>query len=163
MVKPDPLGPPTLDCAVGCFSLAVHPAGDSRAHCPRAKVQFCLEFRLQAATCGCPSKPPEGGTPNGGGQCQDPPVAVGRALPDFAHRSQFVIISINETGAGSFGLFGDCPGFGPWNSAAGGGQTVAAHHRVRRLCRRLRPNLLAAATLTTGKRLAGTLAPPMSL
>jgi hypothetical protein len=40
---------------------------------------------------------------------------------------------------------------------------VAAHHRVRRLCRRLRPNLLAAATLTTGKRLAGTLAPPMSL
>jgi len=68
-------------------------------------------------------------------------------IPVLARGRKKVIIIINETGFGSFGLFGDCPGFGPWNSAAGGGQTVAAHHRLPPLRRRLRQNLLAVAAL----------------
>ena len=65
-------------------------------------------------------------------------------FPVLARWRKNVIIIINETGTGSFGLFGDCPGFGTRNSAAGGGQTVAAHHRLPPLRRRLRQNLLAA-------------------
>ena len=72
---------------------------------------------------------------------------LGRITTPLARGRKEVIISINETGAGGFGLSADRSDLERGNLADHRRQAVAAHHRVRCLRRRLRQDRLSVATL----------------